>query len=150
MKSFFPDVNVWIALSYRGHLHHPIAGRWFEGLDSDPLFFCRVTQLAFLRLLTNARVMGADVKSQREAWRIYDRWFTDPRIGFFSEPGGVEPLLRQWTQSSQAISNTLPDACLAALAKVGGHTLVTLDQGFAALDGLDALVLSAEIHGRTS
>ena len=62
MKSYFPDVNIWIALTYRGHVHHPLAGRWFDGLGSEPVLFCRFTQLGFLRLLTNAHVMGGQVK----------------------------------------------------------------------------------------
>ena len=62
LKSFlFPDVNVWMALSFQGHVHHEIAREWFESLD-DPddarLCFCRITQLSFLRLITAEAVMG--------------------------------------------------------------------------------------------
>ena len=141
MKSYFPDVNVWIALTYRGHVHHPLASRWFDGLGSEPVLFCRFTQLGFLRLLTNAHVMGGQAKSQREAWRIYDRWFTDFRIGFCAEPPQLEPAFRHWTQGPQPLTTTWPDAYLAAVAQVGGLTLVTLDQGFRGFDGLEVTVL---------
>jgi predicted nucleic acid-binding protein len=106
--------------------------------------FCRFTPLGFLRLLTNPRVMGSEVKSQRDAWRVYDRWFSDPRIGFIAEPAAVEPALREWTQSPRAISNIWPEAYLAAIAGAGGHTLLTLDQGFARFDGLDVVVLPSQ------
>ena len=34
MKSYFRDVNVWLALAYRGHQHHPTAAAWFERLKA--------------------------------------------------------------------------------------------------------------------
>jgi predicted nucleic acid-binding protein len=34
LQSFlFPDVNVWMALSFPGHVHHDIAREWFGPLD---------------------------------------------------------------------------------------------------------------------
>jgi predicted nucleic acid-binding protein len=35
MKSYFPDVNVWLALAYRGHHHHPTASAWFEQVEAE-------------------------------------------------------------------------------------------------------------------
>ena len=31
-SSLFPDINVWIALSYEGHAHHATAVKWFTML----------------------------------------------------------------------------------------------------------------------
>ena len=82
----FPDVNVWLALSYQRHVHHPAAKAWFERLDENArLCFCRFTQLGLLRLLTTDAVMGEDkVLSQAEAWRAYDRLNGDERISVVS------------------------------------------------------------------
>ena len=77
LRSFlFPDVNVWTALTYGEHVHHPIAKVWFEQLDMEArVCFCRVTQLSLLRLLTTEAVMGTDeVMTQGQAWQAYDRW----------------------------------------------------------------------------
>lgn len=82
---------MWPALVYDLHVHHQIVGRWFETLGTDGALFCRMPQLGFIRLLTNPRVMGQDVMSQRAAWRIYDRTTQDPRAGFLSEPARIEP-----------------------------------------------------------
>ena len=42
----FPDIDVWIALTYERHVHHLIARKWFEGQEpTSRLFFCRFTQL---------------------------------------------------------------------------------------------------------
>ena len=143
MKSYFPDINVWIALTYRGHAHHPTAARWLDAIISEPVYFCRFTQLGFLRLLTNSRVMGHQVRSQKDAWQIFDRWLTDARVAFHPEPLRLDPTFRALTQSSQPATGAWPDAYLAAVAKAAGLTLVTLDSGFCSFEGLDALVLQA-------
>ena len=80
LKSFlFPDVNVWVALSFQGHFHHDIARECFEALDDRDgvrLCFCRITQISFLRLITTEAVMGKDeVLSPRQACDVYDPWF---------------------------------------------------------------------------
>ncbi len=51
MKSFSPDINVWVALAYRGHQHHAVPASWFERVKSEAVYFCRLTQLASLPLL---------------------------------------------------------------------------------------------------
>ena len=65
----FPDINVWVALSHGGHVHHNVAHDWFGSLDPDVRFhFCRFTQLGLLRLLAAEAVMGDDVLKQPQAW----------------------------------------------------------------------------------
>lgn len=130
-KSFlFPDINVWVALSYDRHVHHSIARRWFESLAPIArLFFCRLTQLGLLRLLTASAVMGPDqVKSQQEAWRTYDRWLQDERIEFLEEPGELESRFRALTYSPQATPKDWADSYLFAFAETADLRLVTFDQ----------------------
>ena len=143
MRSYFPDVNVWIALTYRGHVHYPQATAWLDQVDAGSIFFCRFTQLGLLRVLTNSHVMGAEVCTQREAWRAYDRWFGDDRVAFLDEPPQVEAALRRLTQTSQALPAAWPDAYLAALSRAAGLTLVTLDKGFQRFEHLDLLLLES-------
>ena len=68
--------------------------KWFEasGVPSARLFFCRLTQLGLLRLLSAPVVMGPWIrlKSQQDAWKAYDRWLEDDRVEFLDEPGGIE------------------------------------------------------------
>jgi uncharacterized protein len=73
-SSLFPDINVWLALTYEGHVHHTSAVNWFTTLSDDSgLIFCRFTQLGLLRLLTTGAIMGDEVMTQPEAWAAYDR-----------------------------------------------------------------------------
>jgi predicted nucleic acid-binding protein len=55
--TYLPDVNVWIALAAERHIHHLPARQWFNAIGDERLAFCRITQLGFLRLLTNKHVM---------------------------------------------------------------------------------------------
>ena len=127
----FPDVNVWIALTWHGHIHHSVAASWFARLEDDArLCFCRVTQLSFLRLLTTQAVMHSDIRSQAEAWQVYDRWLDDPRIVSLDEPQGLELTLRRHSRLKQPAPKDWADAYILAFALVSGLRLVTFDQAF--------------------
>jgi toxin-antitoxin system PIN domain toxin len=128
----FPDINVWVALTYERHIHHVIARKWFEGLaPTARLFFCRLTQLGLLRLLTAAAVLGPDrVKSQQEAWKAYDRWLEDERVEMLDEPEGIEAHFRALTRSARASPKDWADSYLAAFAQASRLTVVTFDQAF--------------------
>jgi hypothetical protein len=125
-------VNVWIALTYQGHVHHDVARAWFDALDvDDRVCFCRFTQISLLRLLTTAAVMGADeVMTQAQAWSSYDHWQDDGRVLFLEEPPNVEGTFRALTRQSHPSSKNWADAYLAAFAQVSGMRFVTFDQAF--------------------
>jgi uncharacterized protein len=132
-RSFlFPDINVWVALAYDRHIHHVAARKWFDALaPSARLFFCRLTQLGFLRLLSSPAVMAPDeAKSQQDAWKIYDHWLEDDRVEFLEEPSGIDAHFRALTQSAQASPKDWADSYLAAFAHASRLTLVTFDRGF--------------------
>jgi toxin-antitoxin system PIN domain toxin len=128
----FPDVNVWIALTLEGHIHHAAAKRWYEALDQNArLCFCRFTQLSLLRLLTTEALMGkTDVMNQVEAWETYDRWLEDWRVLLIDEPHGLESSFRSLSQLRQPAAKDWADSYLAAFASVSGFRLVTFDRAF--------------------
>lgn len=130
--SLFPDINVWIALTYDGHVHHIKAHKWFENLPSAArLFFCRITQLGLLRLLTAEVVMGTDeARTQQQAWRAYDSWTEDERVEFLAEPIGLEEQFRALTRSQRASPKEWGDAYLVAFAEAAGLAVVTFDRTF--------------------
>ena len=143
MKSYFPDVNVWVALAYEGHQHHVSAATWFTKLNRETAYFCRFTQLGLLRLLTHPSVMQEDVRSQKEAWQSYDSLLQDERVSFQSEadPAQLETILRQLTSSGRSFSQQWPDAYLAAFARIAGFTLVTFDRGLRHMAGSNTVLL---------
>ncbi len=85
-----PDVNVWVAMTFDSHVHHPAAKHWFDGLADVSIRFCRMTQQGFLRLATNPKVVGPHALSMPVAWQAYDLYLSDSRIGWADEPPGVE------------------------------------------------------------
>ncbi len=132
-RSFlFPDVNVWVALTYGGHEHHQVARAWFEAVDMDSrVCFCRFTQISLLRLLTTSAVMGTDeVMTQVEAWEAYDQWEKDSRVVFLEEPSNVEAAFRALSRQRHPNSKNWADAYLAAFATVAGMRFVTFDRAF--------------------
>jgi toxin-antitoxin system PIN domain toxin len=143
MRSYFPDVNVWVALAYEGHQHHMPAKAWFSRLDGEAVYFCRFTQLGLLRLLTHPSVMRDDVRSQTEAWQAYDSFLQDERVSFHTEtdPEQIDYAFRNLTSSGRPRSQQWPDAYLTALARVAGLTLVTFDQGLRRLAAGNAVLL---------
>jgi toxin-antitoxin system PIN domain toxin len=131
MTLFFPDLNVWLALSDIGHEHNRDAWNWMSSLPRDArLVFSRYTQLGLLRLLTNTAVMGEATLNLREAWDVYDRWLEDPRVEFYPEPRGADGTFRQLTESftKQQATKALGDCWLLACASGIDATLVTFDR----------------------
>ncbi len=129
----FPDLNVWLALSVQGHIHHRTAVEWLEAVPaSQRLCFCRFTQLGLLRLLTTAQLMGEDeVLTQVHAWRIYDEWLSDERVLFLQEPAHLERPFRGLTQLRRAAPKDWADSYLIAFSQAAGVQLVTFDKAMA-------------------
>jgi toxin-antitoxin system PIN domain toxin len=127
--SLFPDINVWLALSYEGHVHHLVAADWFMTLTPDATFaFCRFTQLGLLRLLSAEAIMRDEAMTQPQAWAVYDRWLRDPRVDFVNEPPGLDVHFRALTRARQPATKDWADSYLAAFATAGHLTLVTFDR----------------------
>ena len=130
-KMHLPDINVWLALTFDSHLHHPAAKTWFDALGNDALcFFCRLTQQGFLRLATNPSVFGKDAVTLPDAWQKYAVFLSDPRVAFAGEPAGLETQWRTFTQTQSFSPKVWNDAYLAAFAQTGGLEMVTFDKAF--------------------
>ena len=61
------DVNLWLALAHERHAHHGRARRYWETEGLPAAAMCRVTQMAFLRMLTNKTIMREEVLSPTDA-----------------------------------------------------------------------------------
>jgi len=136
-----PDVNVWLAVTFDSHVHHPAAKTWFDGLSTEICFFCRLTQQGFLRLATNPTVFGKHAVTLAEAWQKYDVYLSDPRASFANEPAGLENHWRSFTQGQSFSPKVWNDAYLAAFALAGQLQLVTFDKGFAQYKNVNCRIL---------
>ena len=138
-----PDINVWLALTFDSHVHHPAAKTWFDNLPSGAVcFFCRLTQQGFLRLATNRSVFGKHAVTLPDAWQKYDVFLSDPRVAFAEEPADLENHWRIFTQSQSFSPQVWNDAYLAAFALAGNLDLVTFDKGFSQYPSVTPTILS--------
>ena len=123
------------------HVHHERAKHWFADIAQGGSAFCRITQMGFLRLITNPHVMGADVATQKHAWHVYEALSRDDRVAFLQEPPAIDNEWRRLTQGASTSTNTWTDAYLAAFASTRGLKIVSFDTGFKKLLGDNALIL---------
>ncbi len=128
--TFFPDINVWLALVVGEHSHARQARSWEEEAAGDWLVLSRITQMGLLRLLTNSAVMGPDALTAPRAWEIVDRIRERENVRFVAEPEGLEPTWRAQFTPEKVGPNFWTDSYLAAFARRTGFTLVTFDRGF--------------------
>ena len=63
------DTNVWLALAAEAHTHHRSAETYWQNEAAPLTAFCRMTQLAFLRHLTNKSVMATHTLTPAAAWK---------------------------------------------------------------------------------
>jgi uncharacterized protein len=141
-KNCLPDVNVWLAAAARRHAHHQIARAWLDGA-TDALVFCRITQMGFLRLITNPKVMGEDLLTPVLAWEAFQKYLADSRIVLLEEPADLETNWQKISTAAGFTQNMWTDAYLAAFANSGDFRLVTFDGGIARFTATDVLVLQA-------
>lgn len=120
------DVGVWLAAIWGRHIHHGVAAQWFDK-QSDDLLLCRVTQMSLLRLVSNQTIMGDDVLSRGEAWRIVDQLWSDNRILWADEPVQLEAVFRAISAQNDHSHKLWTDDYLAAFAQASGASLATLD-----------------------
>ncbi len=142
------DSNVWLALALSKHAHHALAREWFEGVEAaSSVFFCRVTQQTFLRLLTNAALLspyGSPPLTNRQAWEAYDALLGDDGVVFRAEePIGIEAQWKRFARRDTASPKLWMDAYPAAFALASGYRMITMDRAFNQFDGIDLRLLDS-------
>lgn len=129
------DINVCLALFIAGHSQHAVADEWYENakIAKGDVLFCRQTELGFLRLLTQQRVMepcGRNAFTNQEASELLEQIQSRPAISVVNEVSGTRNLWLALASQNQASPNLWMDAYLAALAITNNVEMVTFDQGF--------------------
>jgi uncharacterized protein len=129
------DINAWIALNVTGHRFHRQARQWYERtpIQRGELVFCRQTELGFLRLTTQERVMagcGAKTLTNAEAIAFLGQVLADPAVCRMEEPPATRSLWLQLAACSLASPNVWMDAYLAAFAIATDAEMVTFDRDF--------------------
>ena len=129
------DVNVLIALAWPQHVHHKVAHAWFDKVGSKRWASCPLTQLAFVRISSNQKIIAGAV-SPRAAMQALAQMTSLPGHQFWPDD---LPLNELASFSSAALvgHRQVTDAYLLEVARHHHGLLATLDGGIAELLSLD-------------
>lgn len=127
------DVNVLIALAWANHQHHEAAHRWFSSERTAAWATCPMTQVAFVRISANPRIVDATV-SPAVAVRVLREMTQHPDHRFW---GGIPDIaaLRDWPPEWAQGHRQVVDAYLVATADRYHGKLATFDRGLAIAAG---------------
>ena len=139
------DVNVWLALAIEEHPHHQTAATYWARHAGGARFFCRLSAMSLVRLLTHPKLMADKPLTLAKAWALYQRFAALPGVAMLGEPDGLD------TDFGALITPKLPprlftDAYFATLARSARLRLVTFDRDFERFDELTLLRLAANEH----
>ena len=159
-----PDINVWLALAQRDHVHHAAAQEyWQETMQrlmqdeasdttqqsAKKLYFCRTTMLGLVRVLCQSeRAKGRHVE-MHQGMAAFQRFMDLDEVTFLQEPwlavnAALTTLLNVHPKHPLHLST---DVYLAALAQTIGLRLVSFDQDYRRFEDLDCLILGAAPSG---
>jgi hypothetical protein len=116
------DVNALVALGFRRHFFHERVSAWLAGERSAELASCSITELGFVRVLSQASVYGLKVTQARE---LLLRMKAEDCVSFlFLRDDHDISHLPSWVETSRQTT----DGHLAQLAVANGSILATFDQ----------------------
>ena len=139
------DVNVWLALAIEEHPHHRLAAAYWARQAGAVRFFCRVSAMSLVRLLTHPKLMADKPLTLSKAWASYRSFACLPGVAMLSEPEGLDTDLEAFI-TPKLPSRLFTDAYFAAMARRGRVRLVTFDKDFERFEHLALLRLSATAH----
>lgn len=124
-RTYLLDLNVLIALTWPQHVHHQRARDWFGAL-ADGWATTPITEAGFLRLSTNANVVGEAVAmSQARAVLVAIRGVAGHT--FLADDSSLAaPAI---SVDRLVTSRQVTDVHLVNLAAASGAVLATLDRG---------------------
>ena len=131
MKTALLDVNVLTALHWPAHEHHDSAHRWMTGHLNRRWATCPLTQLGFLRIVSNPS-FSRDALSPAQAIALLDVSRRHPAHEFWRDDVDVRQALIGLETRLQGHKQLL-DAYLLALASRHKGVIATFDRGLSGL-----------------
>jgi toxin-antitoxin system PIN domain toxin len=136
------DINILTALLWPTHEHHDAAHRWFGGRADASWATCSLTQLGFVRIVSNP-AFSRDALSPLEALALLGENLAHPAHEFWTDRLQVPAAVKGIEDRLQGYKQ-LTDAYLLALAHRRKGVLATFDRGLRTLAG-DEFSASVEI-----
>jgi toxin-antitoxin system PIN domain toxin len=133
VKTALLDLNILTALLWPAHEHHDVAHRWFAARDNGGWATCSLTQLGFVRIVSNP-AFSRDALAPVEALALLAENLTHARHEFWTESLQVPAAVKDMEAGLQG-HKQLTDAYLLALAHRRKGVLATFDRGLRTLAG---------------
>lgn len=127
------DLNILTALLWPAHEHHQPAHRWFAARSHSGWATCPLTQLGFVRILSNP-AFSRDALTPADAVALLAENVAHPKHEFWPDGLQVPAAVRELDATLQGYRQ-LTDAYLLALAHRRKGVLATFDRGLRALAG---------------
>jgi toxin-antitoxin system PIN domain toxin len=142
VKAALLDINILTALLWPAHEHHEVAHAWFGDRADAPWATCSLTQLGFVRIVSNP-AFSRDALSSIEALALLAENLAHPGHQFWTDSLQVPTAVKIMETRLQGYKQ-VTDAYLLAVAHRRKGVLATFDRGLRTLAG-DALLGSLEI-----
>ena len=133
MKAALLDINILTALLWPTHEHHDVAHRWFGNRADTPWATCSLTQLGFVRVVSNP-AFSRDALSPREALALLGENLGHRAHEFWTDSLQVPAAVQEMEPRLQGYRQ-LTDAYLLALAHKRRGVVATFDRGLRTLAG---------------
>ena len=133
MKTALLDLNILTALLWPTHEHHEAAHRWFAPRAEAGWATCPLTQLGFVRLVSNP-AFSRDALSPVEALALLAGNLTHARHEFWTDGLEAPAAVKDIEERLQGYRQ-LTDAYLLALAHRRKGVLASFDRGLRTLGG---------------
>jgi toxin-antitoxin system PIN domain toxin len=142
VKAALLDINILTALLWPTHEHHDAAHRWFAGRAGARWATCALTQLGFVRILSNP-AFSTDALSPMEALALLHENLAHPAHEFWRSELQVAAAVKGLEARLQGYRQ-LTDAYLLGLVRRHSGVLATFDRGLRTLAG-DQFSTSIEV-----
>lgn len=133
MKTALLDLNILTALLWPAHEHHEAAHRWFGARANARWATCPLTQLGFVRIVTNP-AFSRDALSPVEAVALLVENLAHTAHEFWGDSLQVPATVKGMEAGLQG-HRQLTDAYLLALARRRKGLLASFDRGLRTLAG---------------
>ena len=130
-STYLLDVNVLIALAWPVHIHHTVAHDWIERQGHLSWATCPLTQLAFVRISSNAKIISGAVSPRAAVQALAEILALTGHV-FWPDNLQVGNLA-SFSSRTFVGHRQVTDAYLLELAKHQNGKLATLDAGLADL-----------------
>jgi toxin-antitoxin system PIN domain toxin len=125
------DVNVLVAMAWPTHQDHSKVMAWLKEHAREEWATCPLTQIAFVRLLSNPQ-FSPDALTPQESLALLEANLAHPTHLFWPDLVGFAEALRSFEGKLQG-HRQVTDAYLLGLAIHHKGRLVTLDRGVVSL-----------------